>query len=403
MPSLSRRGEQMPPSPIRKLVPYSEEAKRRGTRVYHLNIGQPDIRTPDTFLSAIRNYQGEVVEYGHSAGLWEYRDQLVRYYSRFGIEVSSDEIVVTTGGSEAITFAFMAVADPGDEVIVPEPFYTNYLGFAVEAGVSIVPVTCTIDDGFALPPIDELEARITDRTKAILICNPNNPTGYVYTEEELLRLATICSERDLFLLADEVYREFVYDGMVARSVLTLPDIDDRAILLDSVSKRYSACGARVGCLVSRNRDVLDAALRMGQARLCPPTLEQIASAAAVDTPDEYFETVHAEYLARRDTVCAELEKIPGVTAPTPTGAFYAVARLPVDDADDFAQWLLEEFELEGETVMVAPAAGFYATEGLGRDEIRIAYVLNVESLRRAIRILAAGLVAYSNRETSGAS
>jgi aspartate aminotransferase len=397
MPSLSRRGEILPPSPIRKLVPYAEDAKRRGTRVYHLNIGQPDIETPATFLDAFRNHEGKVIAYGHSAGLWEYRDQLVRYYARHGVDVSNEEIVVTTGGSEAIIFAFMAIADPGDEVIVPEPFYTNYLGFAVEAGVSIVPVTCTIDDGFALPPIDELEAKITDRTKAIMICNPNNPTGYVYTEEELLRLARICAERDLFLLADEVYREFVYDGRVARSVLTLPDLDDRAILLDSISKRYSACGARIGCLVTRNREVLDAALRMGQARLCPPTMEQIAAAAAVDTPDEYLRDVNAEYLARRDTVIEELAKIPGVTAPAPTGAFYAVARLPVADADDFAQWLLEEFDLDGETVMVAPAAGFYATEGLGRDEIRIAYVLNEESLRRAISILAAGLVAYSNR------
>lgn len=384
----------MPPSPIRKLVPYAEEAKRRGITVYHVNIGQPDIESPDAFLEAYREHDLKVVAYGHSAGLWEYRDQLVRYYARHDVTVSSDEIVVTTGGSEAIIFAFLAVCDPGDEVIIPEPFYTNYLGFAMEAGVTVVPVTCRIEDGFALPPVAELAAKITPRTRAIMICSPNNPTGYVYTDEELMALRDLVVERDLYLLADEVYREFAFDGGKARSVLTLSGIDDRAVMLDSISKRYSACGARVGCVVTRNREILDACLRMGQARLCPPTIEQMAAARAVDTPPEYLERVHAEYQARRDAVFEELAKIEGVVAPVPGGAFYAVARLPIEDADHFARWLLEEFDDSGETVMVAPAAGFYATPGLGRDEIRIAFVLHVESMRRAMQILNTGLAAY---------
>jgi len=378
MPSLSRRGVAMPPSPIRKLVPYAEAAKRKGRKVYHVNIGQDQ----------------KVLAYGHSAGLWEYRDQLVRYYARHGVEVTSDEIVVTTGGSEAILFALLAVADTDDEVIIPEPFYTNYLGFAMVAGVKVVPVTCSIDDGFALPPISDLAAKITPKTRAIMVCNPNNPTGYVYREAELLALRDLVREHDLFLLSDEVYREFTFDGPAARSVLTLEGIDDRAILLDSVSKRYSACGARIGCVATKNREILDACLRMGQARLCPPTMEQLAAARAVDTAPEYLERVHAEYLARRDAVAEELACIDGVTAPLPGGAFYAMAKLPVDDADDFCRWLLEEFEDDGETVMLAPAAGFYATPGLGRDEVRIAFVLNVESMRRAMRILKSGLDAY---------
>ncbi|MEN8151671.1 MAG: pyridoxal phosphate-dependent aminotransferase, partial [Planctomycetota bacterium] len=390
----SQRGAAMPPSPIRKLVPYAEEAKRRGITVYHVNIGQPDIESPDAFLEAYREHDLKVVAYGHSAGLWEYRDQLVRYYARHDVTVSSDEIVVTTGGSEAIIFAFLAVCDPGDEVIIPEPFYTNYLGFAMEAGVTVVPVTCRIEDGFALPPVAELAAKITPRTRAIMICSPNNPTGYVYTDEELMALRDLVVERDLYLLADEVYREFAFDGGKARSVLTLSGIDDRAVMLDSISKRYSACGARVGCVVTRNREILDACLRMGQARLCPPTIEQMAAARAVDTPPEYLERVHAEYQARRDAVFEELAKIEGVVAPVPGGAFYAVARLPIEDADHFARWLLEEFDDSGETVMVAPAAGFYATPGLGRDEIRIAFVLHVESMRRAMQILNTGLAAY---------
>jgi aspartate aminotransferase len=394
MPSLSRRGVAMPPSPIRKLVPYAEAAKRNGKKVYHVNIGQPDIESPPELLSAFSDHDLKVLPYGHSAGLWEYRDQLVRYYARHDVSVTSEEIVVTTGGSEAIIFAFLSVADPGDEVIVPEPFYTNYLGFAMEAGVEIVPVTCTIDDGFALPPVSELAAKITPRTRAILVCNPNNPTGYVYTEEELHALRDLVRERDLFLLSDEVYREMTFDGPIAKSVLTLEGIDDRAIMLDSVSKRYSACGARIGCVVTKNRDVLDACLRLGQARLCPPTMEQLAAAKAVDTSPEYLEKVLVEYRARRDAVAEELALIEGVTAPLPGGAFYAMAKLPIDDADDFCRWLLEKYDDDGETVMLAPAAGFYATPGLGKDEVRIAFVLNVESMRRAMRILKSGLDAY---------
>jgi len=396
MPSLSKRGEAVPPSPIRKLVPYAEAAKRRGTKVYHVNIGQPDIESPEEFLAAFREHDLKVLAYGHSAGLWEYRDQLVRYYERHDIHVASDEIVVTTGGSEAIIFTFLAVADPGDEVIVPEPFYTNYLGFATEAGVEIVPVTCRLEDEFALPPISDVAAKITPRTRAIMICNPNNPTGYVYTAEELSALRDLAVEHDLFLLSDEVYREFAYDGAVARSVLTLSGIEDRAVMLDSISKRYSACGARIGCVVTKNRDILDSALRMGQARLCPPTMEQIAAARAVDTPPEYIERVRGEYMARRDAVFEELQKIPGVTAHRPRGAFYTVARLPVEDADDFARWLLEEYDDGGETVMLAPANGFYATPGLGRDEVRIAFVLNEAAMRRAMRILKSGLAAYGS-------
>jgi len=394
MPSLSRRGAAMPPSPIRKLVPYAEEAKRQGKRVYHVNIGQPDIESPREFLSVFTDHDLKVLPYGHSAGLWEYRDQLVRYYARHDVELTSDEIVVTTGGSEAILFALLAVADPGDEVVIPEPFYTNYLGFAMEAGVHVVPVTCSIEDGFALPPTEEIAAKITPRTRAVMICSPNNPTGYVYTAEELLALRDLARKHDLFLLSDEVYREFTFDGTAAKSVLTLDGIADRAIMLDSISKRYSACGARLGCVVTKNREILDACLRMGQARLCPPTMEQLAAAKAVDTDPDYLRRVHAEYRDRRDVVAEELSRIEGVTSPLPRGAFYAMARLPIDDTDHFCRWLLEEYDDDGETVMLAPAAGFYATPGLGKDEVRIAFVLNVESMRRAMQILKSGLDAY---------
>ncbi len=394
MPGLSRRGERMPPSPIRKLVPLAEDAKRRGVRVHHVNIGQPDIESPEEFLEALRDPGTRIVPYGHSAGLWEYRDGLVEYYARFGIRVASDEIVVTTGGSEAIIFAFLALADPGDEVIVPEPFYTNYNGFAVEAGVTLVPVTCRIEDGFRLPPLSALETRITSRTRAILICNPNNPTGYVYSREELEALRDLVVERDLFLLSDEVYREFVFDGAAAHSVLHLEGIGDRGVLLDSISKRYSVCGARLGCLVTRNRDLLSAALRLGQARLCAPTLEQKAARRALDASPEYLEQVLDEYRARRDAVFEELAGIEGVLAVKPKGAFYTVVRLPVEDAEAFARWLLTDFQVEGETVMIAPAAGFYATPGLGRDEVRIAFVRKVPEMRRAMRILKLGLQAY---------
>jgi aspartate aminotransferase len=394
MPSLSRRGKAMPASPIRKLVPFAEAAKRKGKTVYHVNIGQPDIESPPELLDAFRDQEMKVLPYGHSAGLWDYRDQLVRYYARHGVEITSEQIVVTTGGSEAIVFALLAVADPGDEVIIPEPFYTNYLGFAMEAGVTVVPVTCRIEDEFALPPISEVAAKITPRTRAIMVCNPNNPTGYVYTDEELLALKDLARERDLFLLSDEVYREFAFDGAKARSVLTLEGVDDRAVLLDSISKRYSACGARIGCIVTRNADILDSALRMGQARLCPPTFEQIAAARAVDTAPEYLEKVHAEYQKRRDVVFEALRKIPGVLVHRPRGAFYTVARLPVEDADRFCRWLLEEYDDDGETVMLAPAAGFYATPELGRDEVRIAFVLNADAMHRSMEILKSGLEAF---------
>ncbi len=398
MPALSNRGQAMPPSPIRKLVPFAEEAKRQGRHVYHINIGQPDIETPECMLEAFREHHLTVLPYGHSAGLWEYRDELVKYYARFDVEVSSRDIVVTTGGSEAIVFALMAVADPGDEVIIPEPFYTNYNGFAIQAGVKIRPVTCRIEDGFKLPAPEIIEAQITDRTRAIMVCSPNNPTGYVLSDEELDGLAVLARKHDLFLFADEVYREFVYDGVTARSVLTLPDLDDRAILLDSISKRYSACGARIGCIVTRNEEVIDACLRLGQARLCPPTLEQLAAARAVHTPPEYFVRVVGEYLARRDAVFEGLRSIPGALAHQPKGAFYTMVRLPVDDADDFCRWLLSEFHVNGETVMLAPANGFYATEGLGQDEVRLAFVLNVRAMRRSMEILKAGLTAYSMRD-----
>ena len=394
MPELSRRGRRMPPSPIRKLVPYAEEAKRRGTHVYHINIGQPDIASPAEFLDAFADHGLEILPYGHSAGLWEYRDELVKYYARHEIEVASDQIVVTTGGSEAIIFALLAVADPGDEVLVPEPFYTNYNGFAVEAGVDIVPVTCRVEDGFRLPPREAFEAKIGPRTRAILVCNPDNPTGHVLSREELDLLGDLAREHDLFLMSDEVYREFVYDGAVAHSVLNEEGLGDRAVLLDSISKRYSVCGARIGAVVTRNRDILGACLRMGQARLCPPTMEQIAAARAVHCSPDYIPGVVEEYRRRRDAAFSSLGKIKGITALKPQGAFYAVVRLPVDDADRFSRWLLSDFEVDGETVMLAPANGFYATEGLGRDEVRIAFVLNETSMRRSIELLGLGLEAY---------
>ncbi|GAB4343585.1 MAG: pyridoxal phosphate-dependent aminotransferase [Calditrichia bacterium] len=397
MPKIAQRASAMPPSPIRKLVPYAEAAKKRGIKVYHVNIGQPDIPSPDEFLNAFRQHDIKVLEYGHSAGLWEYRDELVKYYGRFGINIRSDEIVVTTGGSEAIIFAMMAAMDPGDEVIIPEPFYTNYNGFAVEAGVKIVPVTSRVEEGFKLPPVSEIEAKITPRTKAIMICTPNNPTGYVYTREEMETLKELVLKHDLFFFSDEVYREFIYDDAEYVSVMHLEGIEDRAVLLDSTSKRYSVCGARVGCLVTHNKDILDASLRLGQARLCPPTMEQLAAKAAIHTPQSYFDEVLAEYRKRRDVVFEELVKIPNVVALKPQGAFYTVVKLPVKNADDFAAWLLKEFDLDGETVMLAPANGFYATPGKGVDEVRIAFVLNVDAMRRSMQILAEALKVYPGR------
>lgn len=396
--NISQRSNTMPASPIRKLVPYAETAKKEGVHVYHLNIGQPDIHTPQVMMDAFRNHDIKVLEYGHSAGLWEYREALAKYYNRFDINVSKEDIIVTTGGSEAIIFAFMVTMDPGDEVIVPEPYYTNYNGFAIEAGVKIVPVTSKVEDGFKLPPAEEIEAKITDKTKAILLCNPNNPTGYVYTREEMETVKELVLKHDLWFLTDEVYREFVFDGMEHVSVLHLEGLEDRAIIMDSVSKRYSACGARIGCIVSKNQDVINSVLKLGQARLCPPTMEQLAGIAAVDTPQEYFDEVLEEYKRRRDVVFEELADMNDVVALKPKGAFYTVIKLPIDDANKFAIWLLSDFRLDNETVMLAPADGFYATPGKGKDEVRLAYVLNTESMRKAMRILKAALKEYPGRK-----
>ncbi len=397
MKMLSQRGLSMPSSPIRKLVPFADQAKADGKHVYHLNIGQPDIKTPDSFMNPIKNLDMPVLAYGPSAGLTSLRKKLVDYYQRFDINVDYEDILITTGGSEAIIFTLMAICDPGDEVIIPEPFYTNYNGFALEAGVNIVPITSWVEDNFQLPPIASLEEKITDKTRAIMICNPNNPTGYVYSKEEMLALRDIAKKHDLFLLSDEVYREFLYDGETHTSVMHLEGIDDRTIMLDSVSKRYSACGARIGMIVTKNRAVIDAALKFGMARLCPPTIEQIGTEAGIDTPQSYFDEVINEYVERRNVMVDALKKMPGVVVPMPKGAFYLVVKLPVDDADAFAQWLLTDFEVNNETVMVAPANGFYSTPGLGKDEIRIAYVLNVEDIRKAMHILAEGLKVYPGR------
>lgn len=396
--NLSGRARAMPASPIRKLVPYADAAKRRGIKVFHLNIGQPDIETPSGMLDAYRKFDTRVLAYGPSGGLYEYVEALVRYYRGVGIEVAAENILATTGGSEALAFTFGAVCDDGDEIIVPEPFYTNYLGFATMVGAKVVPVTTRAEDGFALPASADFAARITDRTRAIVFSNPGNPTGVVYSADELARLRELALEHGLYLVADEVYREFIYDeGVRHVSVLNLEGLADRAVMVDSVSKRYSACGARVGCIVSRNRELVTSLLRFGQARLCPPTVDQLAAMAAVDTPADYFDAVRAEYRARRDLLVREICSMPGVLCQVPRGAFYTVTKLPVDDAERFAVWLLEEFELDGETVMVAPAAGFYATPGLGKDEVRIAYVLNTAELARAMRVLRRALEVYPGR------
>jgi aspartate aminotransferase len=394
MPNISKRAQLMPPSPIRKLIPFAEAAKAKGVKVYHLNIGQPDIPTPKIMLDAFRNHDITVLEYGHSAGLWEYREGLAGYYQKNGINVAKEEVLVTTAGSEAIIFAMLACMDEGDEVIIPEPFYTNYLGFAVEAGIKVVPITCRAEEGFRLPQKEQLEAKISPRTKAIMICNPNNPTGYVYSRAELEMLSELCLQHDLFLIGDEVYREFVYDGQKHHSVMHLDGLEDRAIIVDSISKRYSACGARIGCIVTKNKDILSTALRFGQARLCPPTMEQIAANAALKTPQYYFDEVISEYLARREVVFNALQKIPGVIAHKPSGAFYTIVKLPVQDADHFCQWLLSDYDDNGETVMLAPAAGFYATPGLGKDEVRIAFVLNIKAMARSMEILSNALKKY---------
>jgi aspartate aminotransferase len=392
---LSNRGILVPASPIRRLVPYADAAKKTGARVYHLNIGQPDIATPPQMIAAYQAYQDKVLEYGPSSGLPAYRQAVVDYWRDWQVSLSPEEIIATTGGSEAILFALYAVCDPGDEVLVPEPFYTNYLGFAAGASVKIVPVPASVADGFRLPSRQTFEALITDRTRAILFSNPGNPTGVVYTRQELELLGELAVEHGLFLLADEVYREFVYDGAAFTSVFHLKHLEDRAIVLDSVSKRFSACGARVGYLATRNKDILASALRFGQARLCPPTVDQLAAVAAYGAPKSYIEDVIREYEQRRDILYAALKSIPGVTAFKPAGAFYTVAKLPLADAEKFAIWLLTDYRRDGRTVMVAPASGFYATEGAGLDEVRIAYVLKSEDLREAMSLLADALKRFS--------
>jgi len=395
MPQISEKGLQMPSSPVRKLVPFAEAAKARGIHIYQLNIGQPDIKTPEQAISAVKNTDMEVLAYSHSAGNQSYRDKLAVYYNKINMNLTSEDIIVSTGGSEALLFAMGSICDYGDEVIIPEPFYANYNGFATASGVTVKPISTSIENNFALPAISEFEKLITDRTKAILICNPGNPTGYLYTQDEMDQLTALVKKHDLFLLSDEVYREFAYDGRKHLSIMNIAGLEEHAIMIDSVSKRYSMCGARIGCLISKNKEVLATAMKFAQARLSPPTFAQIAAEAALDTPQEYFNEVISEYIERRDILIAALKKIKGVEVANPGGAFYCVAQLPVDDTDIFAQWMLENFELDGETIMVAPAAGFYSTPGKGKNQIRIAYVLEKESLKKSVRILDAALKAYN--------
>lgn len=396
MPNISQRGAQMPASPIRKLVPYAEAAKRAGVRVYHLNIGQPDIETPPAVLQAVRDADISVLEYSHSAGNESYRRKLVQYYKGVGIDVTHDQMLITTGGSEAIQFGFLACLNAGDEVIIPEPFYANYNGFACAAGVKVVPITAHIESGFALPPISDFELKITSKTRAIVICNPNNPTGYLYSRAELEALRDLCLKHDLYLFSDEAYREFCYGGEFV-SALQLPGLENHAIVMDTISKRYSACGARIGAFVTRNKNVYDTVMKFAQARLSPPGLAQILAEAAVDLPAEYFDAPKAEYLRRRDLLIDRLNAMPGVYCPKPGGAFYAIARLPIDDSDKFCQWLLEDFRYNDQTVMLAPATGFYGTAGLGKQEVRLAYVLNLEALNAAMDCLAHALEQYPGR------
>ncbi|MBM3403443.1 MAG: pyridoxal phosphate-dependent aminotransferase [Bacteroidetes bacterium] len=397
MPKISAKGMQMPASPIRKLVPFSDEAKKKGIHVYHLNIGQPDIETPSNALDAIRHLDMKVIEYSHSAGILSYRKKLCEYYKRNGINVTPDEMIITTGGSEAILFAMMTCLNPGDELIIPEPFYANYNGFSISSGIEVKPINSVIENGFALPSMNDFEAAITPRTKGIMICNPNNPTGYLYSKEELESLREIVLKHDLFLFADEVYREFVYGGKQHFSVMNLKGIEQNTILLDSISKRYSMCGARIGVIISKNKEVMSTAMKFAQARLSPPTFGQIAGEAAVDTPESYIEEVLKEYIERRNTVVNAINQMPGAFCPNPGGAFYAVARLPIDDSDKFCQWLLEQFSYNQQTVMLAPATGFYSTKGRGTNEVRISYVLNVNDLKNAMQCLAEALKVYPGR------
>lgn len=396
MLSISNRGKIMPASPIRKLVPFAEEAKKRGIKIYHLNIGQPDIETPPETLAAVRNSDFRILEYSHSAGNESYRKKLVEYYQSVAIKVDHHEIIVTTGGSEAILFSFMSCLDPGDEVIIPEPFYANYNGFAVSAGITIKPITSFIENGFALPPVEEFEKLITSKTKGILICNPNNPTGYLYSRQELEVLKSIIKKHGLFLFSDEAYREFCYDG-IHFSAMQLEDVKENVILLDTISKRYSACGARIGALITHNKEVLQTAMKFAQARLSPPGFGQILGEAAAGLPVNYFTGIKAEYQRRRDTIVNRLNNMAGVFCPNPGGAFYAMASLPIDDADKFCEWLLNSFDYNGATVMLAPGTGFYGTEGLGKTEVRFAYVLNVEAINNAMDCLEKALELYSGK------
>ncbi|MDR1897280.1 MAG: pyridoxal phosphate-dependent aminotransferase [Prevotellaceae bacterium] len=397
MPQISEKGINMPASPIRKLVPYADAAKEKGIKVYHLNIGQPDICSPQVALDAVKNFKEKIIEYGHSAGNLSYRQNLSKYYSKMGIDVSPDDILITTGGSEALVISLMVCLNPGDEVIVPEPFYTNYNSFAVQTGAKIVPIATTIESGFALPSIDEFENRITPKTKAILLCNPNNPTGYLYSKEELERLRDIVAKYDLFLISDEVYREFCYSGEKYHSCMDLKGIENNVILIDSTSKRYSMCGLRVGTLVTKNKEVVESMLHFCQSRLCAPILGQIAAEAALNTPPEYFREIHREYKERRDCLINGLNEIEGVVCPLPKGAFYTMAKLPVNNAEDFAKWMLNDFEYRKQTVMVAPGSGFYRTKNMGIDEIRIAYVLKKPDLINAVECIKYALKEYKEK------
>jgi aspartate aminotransferase len=397
MPQISDKGRLMPESPIRKLVPYAEAARAAGRTVFPLNIGQPDIKTPEVAMEAIRNCTEKVIEYSHSAGNVSYRKKLAKYYQNIGINVDENEMLITTGGSEAITFSLMSCMNPGDEVLIPEPFYANYNGFAVAAGVVVKPITSSIENDFALPSIEEFEKLMTPKTKGIVICNPNNPTGYLYSKDELNQLRELVLKHDLYLFSDEVYREFCYDGEEHFSAMNLEGLEQNVILMDSVSKRYSECGVRIGALITKNKDVINTALKFAQARLCPPAFGQIAAEASLETPAEYFTEVYNEYIDRRNFTVEALNKMDGVYCPTPKGAFYTVVKLPIDDSDKFAQWILEDFEYKNQTVMVAPATGFYATPGLGKNEVRIAYVLKKEDLANAMETLAEALKVYPGR------
>jgi len=398
MPEISRKGSEMPASPIRKLIPFAEKAKREGKKIYHLNIGQPDIETPGVMLNAVKNHDLKVIEYSHSAGNESYRKKLTSYYHKNHIEVDYTEIIITTGGSEAIEIAMMTCLNEGDEIIIPEPFYANYNGFGVQAGIRIVLIISKIETGFALPPAAEFEKLITSRTRAVMICNPGNPTGYLYSRSELEALRDLAVKYNLYLFADEVYREFCYDGKEFYSVMNLKGIEQHAVLVDSVSKRYSACGIRIGALISRNKEVMATALKFAQARLSPPSFGQIAAEAAIDTPDSYFENVRNEYSRRRDYVVKTLNSMDGVICPSPSGAFYVITQLPVDNADEFCRWLLESFDYDGQTVMLAPASGFYSTPGAGMNQVRVAYVLNLEDLKKAMLCLEKALQVYPGRQ-----